>query len=141
MAAFRIAECAEPSVWCGNGNMPANIRNNKKYTRNGTRHECMQKGYGSGMHIERKKLLPSNSLQQIKYIGNIYEQKLKNAGLNDSLSLQKYVKKLGKSKTEAFLKIIFTKSDGTIDKRAYNSTLVWLYQHGLGTLPSCMREW
>jgi len=81
MADFDLSECAIPTVWCGRGNPPKRrAGDDKYYYKTGDRYECMQKGFGAGMHTERKKNLPENSLQQIKYVGDVYEKKFKGAG-------------------------------------------------------------
>jgi len=136
---FDPDRCAVPCVWCGNGVLPTRIQNNKKYTREGTKFECMKKGFGSGMYAERAKHLPATSLQNIKYVGNEYEGKFAQRNIKTIQDLRTKAK--NKAALTKVLKEVFTKSNGVLDKRAYNATLLYLYQHGIGNLPQCDREW
>lgn len=131
--------CAVPSLWCGDNDMPTRITNDKKYTGKGTRAYCMKKGYGAGMYAERAKSLPPSSLKNIKYIGDEYEKKFMVYKINTIQDL----KQRGKNpkSLDKILLIVFTKSDGVLDKRGYNSVLLYLYRNGTSNLPSCKKEW
>ena len=137
MSRFRLEACAVPTFWCGDGPRPVSTDPLVKYTRSGTRHECLQKGFGAGMHTEKKKTLPTNSLQQIKYIGPKYEKNFKKAGIRDLPGLRAEMSGRTTSDIERMLKKITAKAGGSVDVRAYNAVLVYLYQHGIGTLPAC----
>ena len=138
---FDVNECAVPCVWCGDGVMPKTIQNGKKYTRDGTKFECMKKGYGSGMYSERSKHIPQTSLKQIKYIGDEYEARFIQKKIKTLEDLRKKAKNGRKNTLETLLNDVFTKKDGVLDKRAYNATLMYLYSHGIGDIPGCSKEW
>ena len=140
MPPFKIDDCAIPSVWCGNGSMPKRKKGDETfYRKTGDRLECMKKGFGAGKYTERDSHLPAGSLQKIKYVGEIFEEKFKKEGINTIPQLLKKMGKLTPKNIETILKKVFTRKGGGIDKRAYNSTLVYLYRHGTGNLPSCSK--
>ena len=110
------------------------------YYKAGTRFECMKKGFGAGTHIEIKKKLPSESLQQIKYVGKIYENNFKGQHINNLKQLRKVCSQKKSSKEiEVLLKKIFSKKGGGIDKRAYNSTVLYLVKIGVRHIPNCSK--
>lgn len=140
MAKFSIEQCAIPQLWCGEEDTPPKKKDPlTKYTRTGSRYECMKKGFGAGTHIERRNHLPAKSLQTIKYIGEKYEKSLKAAGYRDVDVLVREMRKLEPVEIERVLKRALVKSTGSLDQRAYNSVLVYLYQHGVGRLPACSK--
>jgi len=134
---FKADECAIPKVWCGNGKMPK--RTTKNYYKIGSRAECVKVGFGAGMYSERKKHLPMSSLQQIPYVGETYEKKFKKIGIKTKAELRSKMSKKSPTEIEKILKKVFTKKGGSFDRRAYNSTLLFLYQNGVGKLPRCRR--
>jgi hypothetical protein len=138
---FDHRKCAIPTIYCGNGNIPKrDYDSDSFYYKRGTPYECMQKGYGTGSAIERKKTLAGTSLQQIKYVGEIYEEKFKEHGIDNLNDLIGYAKKHSKTDfaIENLLKNVFTKSNNVLDKKAYNSTLLFLYnKDSVLRLPSC----
>ena len=135
---FKPKECAIPTVWCGKGNPPSRKRSGDVYYyKTGSRYECMQKGFGSGMYSEKSKLLPEYSLQHIKYVGETYEKRFKSKGVNDTVQLITFVRDQSVEEIEGLLSRIFAKKGGGIDKRAYNSTLMYLYHNGNHLLPKC----
>lgn len=137
---FNLDECAIPTVWCGEGNPPPRKPEAQTYYRKtGTRYECMKKGFGAGMYTEKNKGLPPDSLQQIKYVGDIYENKLKAMGINNCTQLRNKLNNKPTSYIKKTLTKIFTRRNKILDKRAYNSTLVYLYQHGNGSVPRCSK--
>jgi len=138
---FDVNECAVPCVWCGDGIMPVNIQNGKKYIKEGTKFECMKKGYGSGMYTEKNKHISQNSLRQIKYVGEEYENRFIQKKILNLDDLRRKVKNSKKKTIETLLVEIFTKKSGDLDKRAYNATLMYLYTHGVGNIPKCSKEW
>jgi len=91
------------------------------------------------MHTERKKNLPENSLQQIKYVGDVYEKKFKGAGISTISALRSQMSRKSTLEIERFLKRIFTRKGGALDQRAYNSTTAHLYRHGNGSVPRCSK--
>ena len=133
---FNIEKCAIPTIWCGKG-APPKRKGLKWYAKTGSRYECMKKGFGAGAASERKKYIPNDSLQQIPYIGDVYERKFKRAGIPDISQLLHEAENHNKNSLKSLLQKIFTRKRGGLDKRAYNSTIVFLYQHGIGHIPPC----
>jgi len=138
---FNLNTCTIPTVYCGTKKtIPKKTKNNTRYVRKGTNYECMTKGFGAGMATEKLKKLPLNSLQRIKYVGETYESNFKKKNVNNTDQLITHIKTLEKEKVSTFLKSIFRKKDGVVDQRAYNSTLVFLYESGVYTnLPQCSK--
>lgn len=140
MSKFKLSECAIPVVWCGRGDPPQRKSTDETYYyKTGDRYECVQKGFGAGMHTERKKNLSKNSLQQIKYVGDVYESRFKANGINTLSALREHLSKKTSTQIEKILKKIFIRKGGSIDSRAYNSTIIYLYHHGNTTVPRCLR--
>jgi hypothetical protein len=136
---FSEKNCAIPTVWCGKGAMPRGRREDSYYYRSGTSYECSQKGYAAGMYGERKKHLPSSSLQQIKYIGEVYEQNFRKKGVSTLSQLISKCENMSSAQIRQFLEVVLTRKKSTIDQRAYNSVLLYLYRHGIGHLPPCSK--
>lgn len=135
---FKTSDCAIPSVWCGKRDTPKGIVKNIKYYRKGSPYECVRKGFAAGSYKMEKNSLPKNSLRQIKYVGVGYEEKFIE---NDVDDLDKFIQKAfvtSKKDIEKFLKFIFKNKKGLLDKRAYNSTLLYLYHRGVD-VPNCSR--
>ena len=131
--------CRIPTVWCGNGKMPSTNPQGSKYTRPGTRKECLSKGFGAGMYSEKHKSISSESLGNLRYVGNIY---IKNFGIFGVATLQdlETVAENVPSKTlQRMLEKVFTKSNGLIDTKAFNSTIYYLYERNLSDLPECYK--
>jgi hypothetical protein len=140
MAKFKLDDCAIPQIWCGEADNPPKKKDPlTKYYKTGSRYECMKKGFGAGTHIERKQNLSSKSLQQIKYVGDKHEENFKKIGITTTDQLIKELGKKTSSQISSILKSALTKSNSQVDQRAYNSTLVFLYQHGNSNLPSCQK--
>lgn len=136
---FDISKCAIPTVWCGKGTPPKRKPKDLKVYRVGSRYDCMRKGFGAGTAIERAKHLPDGSLQHIKYVGDVYEGRFKSNNIQDIDDLVTEAERKSKAQLKTLLKKVFTRKKGGLDKRAYNSTIVYLYQHGVGHVPSCSR--
>jgi hypothetical protein len=132
---FDPNQCDIPSVWCGKRTRPK-TGNGKRYTRNGTPYECMQQGFGAGHYTERNRRLPNNSLLQLKYVTDIHEQRFIEYGINTKNDLLNHLNNLNQSEKRELLEYIFT-SNNTLDKKAYNSTLMFLYNQSMQTLPNC----
>lgn len=136
---FNFEECAIPTVWCGDGRRPKRKKDSETvYYRTGSRYECMKKGFGAGMYTEKKKNLPASSIQQIKYVGEVYEKRFRLKGIKNLRGLHKHLQNSSSFQTQSLLQGVFTKKGGTLDRRAYNSTLMYLYRHGIGNLPRCL---
>lgn len=145
--AFDPTKCLLPTIWCGKGPLPTSAekrvdrKNNVKYVKEGSKEECVQKGFGAGMFSERAKSLPDTSLQKIKYVGETYEKNFKTVRIETTLDLLTFARG---SPTKSILDLILkvtTKKDGKIDHKAYNSILLWLYNNGVDSskIPSCHR--
>lgn len=137
---FNPKKCVIPTIYCGKDKIvPETIHNNTKYIRHGTSYECMTKGFGAGLIAEKLKNLPANSLQRIKYIGDIHEANFKKSGIHTTTQLISRVKKLKTNAVEKLLKNILKRKNGTLDTRAYNSSLLFVYQNGVSiNLPQCV---
>lgn len=135
-----LKDCAIPTFYCGNAKKPPSSKDPLiKYLRHGTGYECMKKGFGAGAAKERTKGLPPGSLQNIKYIGEVHEGHFKKAGIKNLASLIKEMRDKTREEKTRILKRILSKSNGVLDKRAYNSTIVYLYRHGTRDIPSCAK--
>jgi len=137
-SSFRVQDCIIPEIWCGDKNTPPK-KKDKIYYKIGTRYECMKKGIGAGMHIERNESLPIDSLQQIKYVGEKHELAFKRAGIKTISSLIREMKGRTSKEMEVILKKILSKSDGVVDGRAYNHVVLYLYKHGIANVPQCKK--
>lgn len=136
--AFNLKRCDIPTIWCGDApNPPQKRKNGSYYYKTGTRYECMKKGFGAGTHTERKAHLPKSSLQQIKYVGEKHESDFKKKGIHTLSDLLDVSRNKNKSGIKKMLKKILTNSNGVVDARAYNSTLVFLFKNGIHDLPKC----
>lgn len=137
---FVLSECDIPTVWCGESNKPPKkAKEGKYYYKTGTRTECLRVGFGVGTHTERNNNLPADSLQQIKYIGEKHEKDFKKAGIATTTALLKEMRKKTTFEIEKILKRILVRSDGVLDARAYNCVIVYLYKHGIGSVPPCKK--
>ena len=136
---FDESKCAIPSLWCGESDtVPTKRDGESYYYRAGSRAECLKKGIGAGTFIERKKDLPSTSIQQIKYVGEVYEKKFQKEGIRDLPQLVKVASGKSAADIETLIKRVVTKKGGGVDERAYNSILLYLYRHGKNNLPECI---
>jgi hypothetical protein len=135
MRRFDTSRCIIPEVWCGNGNPPN--RRDRRYTRNGTKGECLKKGIGAGMAIERAKVLPPNSLQTIKYVGETYENNFMNRHIRNTDMLIRWCQRMTAQRIDNLLRTVFQKANGVIDMRAFNSTILFLYKKGIRHVPQC----
>lgn len=137
MSRFKIEDCQIPTIWCGKSNIPKNCK--RRYTRVGTRYECMRSGYGAGMNNEKVKHLPKNSLQRIKSVGERYERNLIGMGYKNIPELTRKMQNKTKKQVESELQKAFRKSSGVVDWKAYNSTIEYLYLQGVRHTPNCRR--
>ena len=140
MSVFKVSDCAIPTIWCLQKQPPERKPADETYyTHKGNRYECMKKGFGAGMYTEGKKNLPVNSLQQIKYVGDVYQENFKENGIKNLSSLKKTMSKKTPKQIQKILITVFTKNGGSIDKRAYNSTILYLYRNGIKNVPKCSK--
>ncbi len=138
---YHRRDCAIPTVWCGDGKRPGK-KDVSYYYRTGTRGECLKKGVGVGMAIERGKSLPKTSLQTIKYVGEKYEAKfISKHSIQTTTQLRTYTKSHTSIQLQVLLRDVFTRRTKGLDRRAYNSTLMYLHTGGVRkrNLPACER--
>lgn len=127
-----------PTIWCGAADaVPAG----RGYARVGTRHECLKKGFGAGKYAEQRRHFPATSLRQIAYIGEVYAQRFADVGVNTLAQLAGAVNALPDAlAVRAYLVPKLTRAGhGGLDRKAYNSVLLWLHAHGVppDQLPVC----
>jgi len=135
-----IENCSIPAVWCGKGNIPSRKHEDEKYyIRRGTPYECMKVGIGAGIYSERKKDISSHSLQNIKYIGDVYENNFKKENIHNLEELLEYMGTHSIPQIKKNLIRVFTKKGGIVDQRAYNSTLMFVYKRNFKDLPPCFK--
>lgn len=138
--AFDLNACLIPTFWCGKGAVPASHKSGEsRYSRAGSSYECMQQGFGAGSATERTKRLPRNSLQHIRFIGETYEANFARENINTTTDLVREMRGKRPQDISRMLKRVLTKSNGSHDKKAFNSVLMYLYRHGNGDLPQCSR--
>lgn len=142
---MNIDNCLIPTTFCGklSKNIPKkNTKENLKYVSRGTPISCMQKGIGTGIHIQKRKNLPTFSLQQIKFIGEQYENKFFNKNIKNISELINYIKIHTKSQNEKLLKSVLTMKNNNVDYKAYNSIIHFLYYSNeipISKLPLCKK--
>lgn len=134
---FNTKKCVIPDIWCGDGDFPSSIKDNKRYVRNGTRTECLKKGVGVGIYQSEN--FPSDSLRKIKYIGKKHSVAFATKKITTTRQLITKIKELDTDKIKELLENVLTKSDGVVDQRAYNSILLFLYTSGIDNLPMCKK--
>ena len=105
---FSRSKCVIRKIYCGEGRPPADTYD-VKYSRKGSRAECLKRGFGAAMWAQKKKDLSRNSLQQISYIGPVYEKNFKRLKLG---TIPKLIDELS-NKTAAQKKDIITKVNGS----------------------------
>jgi len=130
--AFDRKKCIIKTVYCGNGKL-----NKDKYTKKGSNYECLRQGIGAGVYSERKKDLPENSLQQIKYVGPVFEANFKKKRINNKSGLLRKMDSLTALEKKKLLTSVFTRSNGCVDYRGYNSVLLFLHDSRVTRLPVC----
>lgn len=133
---FDQRQCVIPGIWCGSGAMPQNTAT-KRYSKAGTPLECLQQGIGAGTHIERRKYLDDTSLQTIRYVSDVHEAALIRQGIRNTDELIMYCKAHNGNDISSLLRRVLSKKS-QLDVRAYNSVLMFLYTHGVRTMPSCI---
>lgn len=134
---FDKTKCVVRTFYCGNSrNLPPDT-SSTKYSRHGTPHECMKRGYGMGSWTEVSKQLPPNSVRHIRYIGPVYEENFRRYGMS---SLNRVVTKfsgLTAQEKNILLRKCCRKRNNIVDLKAYNFVLLFLHSKGVKNLPSC----
>lgn len=135
-----VERCSIPSLWCGGERMPKYKKgDDKKYIRRGTPVECMKIGFGAGLYSERKKNLRGSSLQNIKYIGEVYENNFIKEKIKNIDDLSEYFLNTPVGRIDILLKKVLRKKNGVIDERAFNSVIMFMYRRGVYKVPSCIQ--
>ena len=135
--AFDPRQCVIKKVWCGNGPIPANKR--EEYSRPGSKYECLQSGFGAGASSERAKTLPGDSLQHIKYVGPKHDAAFSDHGIQTRAALEMYARSHTAAEVHTLLTSVLQRGSKGLDKRAYNSVLLYVYGRGVTRLPQCKR--
>ncbi len=126
-------------VYCGNAAaVPTRDGNASRYTRAGTPHECLKQGIGAGSAQERIKNVPQDSLQRIKYIGPTYDAKFQQQNIHTRTDLVRRMQQTSPDHIFKLLRRILVRNN-SLDARAYNSVLLYLYEHGNTKLPPCKK--
>lgn len=136
-------KCLIPTVWCGGDDARTypfkDPQNNVVYKRKGTNHECLKKGIGVGYQKAISKDLHPDSIIGIKYIGVTYLESFSKRGLKTKKDLINYAKKSTRKTLTSLLVSVLTKSNGELDKKAYNSVIVFLIDNKVpnSKIPQC----
>jgi hypothetical protein len=136
---FAEKDCYIKTVWCGKGPKPVGLTKGKKYTKKGTSFECLRQGIGAGVYTERKKNLAATSLQNISYVGDLTERKLRARGIRTIAQLLTRLRGLDANGKRDFLRRALRKEEGGYDGRAFNSILVFAHSRGVTRLPPCKK--
>ena len=129
--------CIIRKIYCGSKKrLPADTAS-QKYSRKGTAYECMQRGFGVADWAHKKAALPKNSLQQIPYIGPVYESAFKRKKIGTIPALIKRCESLSAAEKKVLLSSCVTRANDSIDQRALNSVIYFLHTHGVTQLPRC----
>lgn len=139
MPKFNINKCLIPTIYCGKGSYKSSSPSNNysKYIKKGSPTECVKKGIGAGIYIEKKKNLTKTSLQNIPYVGPVYEKNYKKHKISTLKKLEDFIDSSSSSKIKKLLRNVYTKQNNQIDSKAYNSTILYLYYKGYKNLPTC----
>ena len=140
--AFNEATCKIPTVYCGTKSRPPATHPDyrMRYTRPGTRYQCLQKGFGGGIAKEQESSLPATSLRNIKYIGATHETNFRRSNIRTLTDLKRIQSRYTTpAALSRFLKTVLVKSNGSLDGRAYNMVLLYLHKQGKTNLPPCKR--
>lgn len=133
-----INGCKIPEIYCGAQNpMPYSGDAYSYYTRVGTGPECLKKGIGAGIYLEKKKNLSPVSVQNIKYVGDKFEKNFTDKGINTLNQLVNYIAGKSEAQIKKFLDEVCLQSNGVINKKAYNAIIIYLSMNGHYNLPKC----
>ena len=133
---FDTDNCLIPTVYCGKGNIPRK-KNGKRYVRRGTPTECLRQGLGAGIYQEKNKQLDQHSIMNIKYVGEYYERKFRRQNISSLADLKNHVINMNPTQINTFLEIVCKNRQGHVDKRVFNSVVLFLYLEGIRWVPNC----
>ena len=139
---FNKSACLVRKVYCGDGKVPKDTAE-IKYSRKGTQYECLKKGYGIAHWERHNKGLSKTSLQQIMYIGPKYETNFKRLKVYSIISLLKKTSEMSAAEKKSFIATGCKRENGSVDQKAFNAVVLFLYTKDQGDLPACkiVREW
>ena len=133
---FSRSKCVIRKIYCGDGPLPQSTAT-VKYSRKGTTSECLRRGFGAAAWAQKKGSLSRNNLQQISYIGPVYEKNFKKLKITTILKLlQEMAGKTAEQKKDIIIKAC-TRKNKTVDHRAVNSVILYLHDHNISDLPNC----
>lgn len=130
-------KCVIRTIYCGNSKKIPKDTPSKKYSRKGSNLECMKKGFGASYYTQKLSNASPNSLLHIKYVGETYVSNFKKQGIRTISGLINKLKNLSAIDKRKIISKVVTKSNGTIDQRAFNSIILFLHKQGLKKLPVC----
>jgi hypothetical protein len=133
---FNKSACIVRKLYCGDGTIPKDSAS-KKYSRKGTSYECLKKGYGTADWEHRKKNLTKTSLQQIMYIGPVYETNFRKKKIYSITSLIKKTENLSVKEKREVIAAGCKRKNGSVDQRAFNTVVLFLHERGVKNLPVC----
>ena len=133
---FNKSNCIIRKTYCGDGKVPKDTAT-KKYSRKGTGHECLKKGFGIADWEHRNKSLTKTSLQQIIYIGPAFETNFKKKKIYSITSLVNKLQGLTTKDKRELIASACKRKNGSLDQRAFNSVVLFLHERGVKNLPSC----
>lgn len=133
---FNKSACIIRKLYCGEGKVPKDTHSTK-YSRQGTAYECLKKGFGIADWNHRKKDLSENSLQQIMYVGPVYEANFKKKRVYTIPSLLKKVRDMTSAEKKTLITSCCKRKNGSVDQKAVNSILLFLHNRGISDLPAC----
>lgn len=117
------------SIWCGDGDKPEN------YIREGTRNECLKKGFGVGFHKHKRDGKEKNDLYQIPYMN---EKIRTNLYLSNITTVEDFLYTIRNSYNFEYTKIFLLRVG--FSGESYNSVLFFLYNNRIPItkLPACL---
>ena len=138
--AFDPDQCYIPTVYCGRqARVYPYVEGENRYLGPGDAQQCMRKGFGAATARENKKRLPATSLQNIRYVGPVFEEAFGREGIATLNQLINYVQNHAVGATRSMLERVFRNRNGTLNGKGFNSTLLYLYKHGNNQLPACVQ--
>ena len=133
---FNKSNCVIRKTYCGNGKVPKDTAT-KKYSRKGTPYGCLKKGIGVANWEHRKKSLSKTSLQQIPYVGPVFEANFKKKQIYSITSLVNKLQGLSAKEKRGVVVAACKRKNGSLDQRAFNGVVLFLHGRGVKNLPSC----
>lgn len=134
---FSKSKCIIRKIYCGDKNSVPKDTRTVKYSRAGTRAECLRRGFGVAEAKYKKDGVSANSLQNIMYVGEIYAKNFKKKRITSLKTLIKRVENMTAVEKKTLLTSCCKKSNNVVDHRAVNSILLYLHEHGVDDLPGC----